>query len=77
MTFDSNQATADPSTYQAYLIRLWRDRGQPSWRASAQSVKDGGIVRFASLDALFAFLTAKTASDKGEDVPPWRPTTDS
>jgi hypothetical protein len=42
--------------YRAYLVRLWRDDAQEPWRASAQSVQSGEVVRFATLQELFAFL---------------------
>ena len=49
---------AQPS-YSAYLIRLWQEMPSGSWRASAQSVHSGKIVRFGSIDALLAFLEAE------------------
>ena len=45
-----------PGAYHAYLIRLWQDHPQAPWRASAQSVRSGELVRFASLAALWQFL---------------------
>lgn len=42
--------------YTAYLVRFWRDAPNGPWRAAAQSVMTGEIVRFGSLQALFAFL---------------------
>ncbi len=48
------------SDYQSYLIRLWRDGDVGEWRASAQAVVSGEIVRFATLSALYAFLTTRT-----------------
>ena len=50
------------STYRAFLVRLWQDRPQALWRASAQSVHNGEVRRFASLPDLFAFLEANTNS---------------
>jgi hypothetical protein len=48
--------------YQAYMLRLWRvDTGRgPVWRASLESPHTGERRGFASLEALFAFLTEKT-----------------
>lgn len=43
-------------TYAAYLVRLWQETPHGPWRASAQSVTTGEIVRFGSQQALFAFL---------------------
>ena len=55
-------------TYRAYLIRIWQDGHQATWRASAQAVQSGEVKRFANLMDLFAFLEAQTvdASEKVE-----------
>lgn len=60
-----NPKNQSPSSlpYQAYLIRLWQDSQQADWRASAQAVQSGEVVRFASLKALFDFLEARTKLD--------------
>lgn len=61
----SNQQgeTAQPLMgYYAYLVRLWQDSPYVAWRASAQNVKSGETVRFASIEQLFTFLQAQTAS---------------
>jgi hypothetical protein len=57
------------SRYHAYLIRLWQDQPASPWRASAQSVQSGEVMRFGSLDALYAFLRAETgaAADSNDD----------
>ncbi|MCB0086350.1 MAG: hypothetical protein KDE54_00425 [Caldilineaceae bacterium] len=52
------------TTYRAYLIRLWRDGEGGTWRASAQSVDGQIIVRFASLEALHAFLRSQTEASE-------------
>jgi hypothetical protein len=59
--------------YRAYLVRLWRDGAQEPWRASTQSVQSGEVVRFATLQELFAFLEIHTptppqASQMGRDA---------
>lgn len=56
-------------TNQAYLIRLWQDGDHAVWRASAQSVQSRGIVRLASLKALFAFLENQTHGEREDDRP--------
>ncbi|MEM7124739.1 MAG: hypothetical protein AAF702_00345 [Chloroflexota bacterium] len=48
--------------YSSFLIRLWQDTPDGPWSASAQSVQSGEVVRFASLQELFVFLEAQTAS---------------
>ncbi|MEZ4664141.1 MAG: hypothetical protein R2911_41960 [Caldilineaceae bacterium] len=55
------------TTYRAYLVRLWRDGAQGAWRASAQSVDGQIIVRFASLEALYAFLHSQTEGNADDD----------
>lgn len=52
--------------YTAYLLRLWQDGAQKPWRASAQCVRTGEKYLFASLEELFAFLSAQTESDQEE-----------
>ena len=50
------------SGYLAYLLRMWRVEAEdgPVWRASLESPHTGERAGFASLEALFAFLAAKT-----------------
>jgi hypothetical protein len=55
--------------YQAYLVRIWQDGDQAAWRASAQSVQSGKIVRFANLDRLFTFLATQTDDPLYTDEP--------
>jgi hypothetical protein len=44
--------------YASYLLRLRRsDRnGQPTWRASLESTRDGERLEFSSVEALLAYL---------------------
>jgi hypothetical protein len=53
--------------YRAYLVRLWQDGPQADWRASAQSARTGDTVRFADVDALFAFLLRQTQQTQLDD----------
>ncbi len=58
------QKTGDHQDYVAYLLRMWRDRGdegagalqEASLRASLQDPRSSELVGFASLEALFRFL---------------------
>ena len=56
--------------YLAYLLRLWRMRGErpAGWRASLVCPGDGEQHGFASLDELFLFLRRQTGegSDTGD-----------
>jgi hypothetical protein len=47
-------------TYQAYMVRIWRDSQHAPWRASTQCVQTGEKRLFADLHTLFAFLQAET-----------------
>lgn len=56
----SQQTTASP--YAAYLVRIWQEGSSATLRASVQMVGERDIVRFATLDALYAYLNARAAS---------------
>lgn len=44
--------------YESFLVRLWREGGpRRPWRASATNVRTGEVVRFASPEALHAYLS--------------------
>ena len=48
-------------THASYLLRLWRDHARSPWRAMVIDVaRPGEHQHFATLEALFAFLTAQT-----------------
>lgn len=57
----------DPSHYQAYLIRLWREDEDAAWRIVVTHVATGERHHFPSLGDLFAFLQSR---QKG--IPPAR-----
>ena len=60
-------ATQHHQSYAAYLVRLWQDTPDGPWRASAQSVQSGEVVRFGSLQDLFAFFVTECwSSESGE-----------
>jgi hypothetical protein len=56
-----------PGAYHAYLVRLWQDHPSSPWRASAQSVQSGEVVRFATLEALWQFLERATGPSPPDD----------
>jgi hypothetical protein len=47
--------------YASYLLRLRRSDwdGQPNWRASLESTRDGQRTDFGSVEELVAFLTGR------------------
>jgi hypothetical protein len=56
--------------YQAYLLRLWREGENATWRASLEDPRTGSRRSFATLEKLLTFLneasqtpdTAETAA---------------
>ena len=48
-----------PPGYHSFLIRLWQESEGPTWRASAHCVQTGETLRFASVEALFAYLVER------------------
>lgn len=59
--------TQDASTYQAYLLRLWRDNPQSPWRATLQSAATEELRHFATLTDLWAFLRAEMGVQDDDD----------
>ncbi|MCB0088112.1 MAG: hypothetical protein KDE54_09390 [Caldilineaceae bacterium] len=56
-------ARSSGGTYHSYLVRLWQDEEQTTWRALAQSVQSGETLHFADVESLFAFLRAQTVCE--------------
>ena len=58
-----------PSTYLAYMLRLWQvDRqGKKEWRASLESPHTAERLGFADVDQLLAFLQEKTGTEFNDD----------
>lgn len=54
--------------YKAYLLRLWREKHNGSWRALLENPNIGERIAFASLAELVEFLESKT----GEAIVPNR-----
>lgn len=50
------------ATYQAFLLRLWREGVHSSWRASLYTATEK-VYHFATADALLAFLDQQMAED--------------
>jgi hypothetical protein len=59
----ADKPTNQPRQYLSYLLRLWRESGDPPlWRASLQSPQSEEVQGFAGLGDLFAFLENETRS---------------
>ena len=48
-----------PSTYQPYLLRLWRENPNGKWQASLESLDATHQYNFPNLAMLMMFLEAK------------------
>jgi hypothetical protein len=46
--------------YQAYLLRLWRESSQQTWRAMLEDPHTGDQRAFATLEQLFTYLQQQT-----------------
>lgn len=66
---------ATERTYQAYLLRLWRDGTNEPWRASLQSTKENNTRCFADVKSLITFLEAQTSeTEQAVTIAPVAPT---
>lgn len=57
------------STYQSYLIRIWRDSDEGDWHVTLQNVISGACYHFASLYELYINLGELTRG-KANDLSP-------
>jgi hypothetical protein len=55
------------STYQSYLLRLWRDNPRAPWQASLQSTATEETLHFTDVGHMWDYVRAQMA---GEDDPP-------
>ena len=60
MTNRRDEQNSMLTAYHSFLIRMWKDGAESLWRASAQSIPSGEVVRFGSLAELIAYLETKT-----------------
>jgi hypothetical protein len=56
----------DPQSHQyhSYLLRLWREGAQGTWRGSLQDTATGQVSYFASVESLYSFLLASIESEQ-------------
>lgn len=55
------------STYQSYLLRLWREKPGESWRAMLESSSSNVRYSFADMEDLFSFLRNQTEQEEPLD----------
>ena len=65
----TNSGSGPSPEYVSYLLRLWRStqNGKVVWRASLECPHSGEVQGFASLEALCAFLYARTGGSLPEN----------
>lgn len=51
---------SERTTYQAYLLRIWREGNNPTWRAMLESTHTGSRQNFADVQQLISYLLTKT-----------------
>jgi hypothetical protein len=61
-----------PTHYQSYLVRLWREDAAAPWRVVVTHVPTGQQQHFASLDACFAYIVAGAETAVSPPNPPTR-----
>lgn len=56
--------------YVSYLLRVWatEDEEETIWRASLESPRTGARFGFATLEELFAFIAAQTATEEEAEI---------
>lgn len=59
----STMSKQDASTYQSYLLRLWRDTPHSAWRASLQCTRTQAVQHFATVEACWVYLMAQIARE--------------
>ena len=71
-TQEPPESPAHASGYLAFLIRMWKDHGASSWRASLENPHTGERASFAELSSLFEYLLNCT-SESSIPAAPTRP----
>ncbi len=56
-----HEPTEKSTKYQSFLLRLWCDHTDQSWRASALNVQSSETIVFPDIQQLIEFLLAQTA----------------
>jgi hypothetical protein len=61
------------ATYQAYLLRLWRESEADPWRATLEDPHTGERLGFSGADLLMAYLTQQLAIGSHESPASFAP----
>ncbi len=57
-TTKPNKQNAPDNAYNSWVLRMWQEESQGTWRASLKDVRDGRQTNFSSFTSLVAFLEA-------------------
>ncbi len=57
---------SEPSNYQSYLLRLWRDNARAAWQASLQSTATEQVHHFPDLEQMWVFLQAQMGAGRDD-----------
>lgn len=61
-------------SYQAYLLRLWRESDADPWRAVLEDPHTGERIGFGGVDRLLAYLAQQLSPGPADASPPLPPT---
>lgn len=57
-----------PAEYHSYLLRLWRNAPQGTWRASMQCTITSEFYHFADVEHLLDFLQAQAHREEAPSI---------
>ena len=63
ITNESNKQTAPVDSYNSWVLRIWQEESQDTWRASLKDARDGRQTNFSSMTALVEFLNSQRLND--------------
>ena len=63
ITTKPNKQNAPDSTYNSWVLRMWQEESQDTWRASLKDARNGTQTNFSSITSLVAFLKANGMKD--------------
>jgi hypothetical protein len=54
-----------PTRRDTFIVRIWREEGQPGWTGRVQHIGTGEVVLVRSLDKLLTFVERQTGKLTG------------
>ena len=59
----------NPAQRESFIVRIWREKGQPEWQGWVQHVCSGDSASLRDLQDLMSYLERWTAKPTGEEKP--------